>query len=101
MAQTPLSPRWESLAQGQWKTALGADYPEIAILHLSDGDYKKFSANPKQFIDDRHILAAKINKVVAGEVLPGPAGCSWHIIIIHTPNSTLTYVAWPDPRLAK
>src|SRR5271155_114474 len=98
MAQSQNDPRWEAVEKDQWRTRLGADYPEIAILQLSDDEYKKFSANPKQYVDDRHILAAKINKVVAGEILPGRGGLSWHVIIIHTPNSTMTYVAWPGPK---
>lgn len=97
MTHTEPDPRWKTLGPGRWKTELGPDYPEIVILYLSNDDYKKFSANPKQYIDDLHILAKKINKVVAGEIVPGKGGAPWFVHIVHTPNSTVTFVSWQEP----
>lgn len=97
MTQAEPDPRWKAAGPGRWKTALGPDYPEIVLLYLSNDDYKKFSANPKTYVDDLHILAKKINKVVAGEIVPGKGAAPWCVHIIHTPNSTVTYVAWQEP----
>jgi len=90
-------PEWKSVSPGVWKTDLGEGQPEIAILRLSDDDYKELVKNPKSFLDSRHVFRHKLNKAEAVGDDPPPTGGGWIVIATHTPNSTSSYVAWPAP----
>ncbi len=65
----PRSPKWETLADGiqvlrLWNTT-GPESPEIAMLRLSEDEYKEFDKDPKKYINDRFpkIFPEKVNDV--------------------------------------
>jgi hypothetical protein len=87
------APTW-TLDQDVWKAGLGPNQPEIAVLRLPDSDYQDFSHNPKLYLEDRRVFAAKLNAADPCYVKPHPGGHEWVLILVHTPDSTVRFVAW-------
>jgi hypothetical protein len=92
--------KWRKLASGAWKTDLGDDLPEVAILRMSDEEFRKFSSSArfaKSYIDRKRYLKRKLIKFAFVSVPRRRRGCIWTVMLTHTPESTGKVVAWPDP----
>jgi hypothetical protein len=86
-----------------WRTSLYPKEPEVAILRMPDSEYKTFASNAKAYLDNNHILSAPANGVQAtAEACQPPyttchPGDPWTVIVSHTPNSTVIYMAFERP----
>lgn len=96
-SQQEKQPVWTKIATGQWRTELGTDEPDIAVLRLSDEEYKEFFKDPKEYFNSHHTFPKKVNKAEAAGEDPPPTGAGWIVVATHTPYSTATYVSWPAP----
>jgi hypothetical protein len=94
-SQQEKQPVWTQIAPGQWRTELGTDEPDLAVLRLSDQEYKEFFKDPKEYFNSHHIFPKKVNKAEAAGDDPPPTGAGWIVMATHTPYSTATYVIWP------
>jgi hypothetical protein len=68
----PSAPKWTKLADDVqvlrlWNTT-GPESPQIAILRLSEAEYAKFEANPKDYVNDHHIYPKDVNDVFIGHM---------------------------------
>jgi hypothetical protein len=101
MTHPPSGPQWQKLSEDVWKTDLGADWPEVVILQMSQDDFKDFhssTAAAMGYIDKRGYLKRKLIQIVFGEVVTRDDGGVWTIIITHTVRSTAVVVAWQNPK---
>jgi hypothetical protein len=90
-------PTWTQIAPDQWRTELDTGEPDIAVLRLSDAEYKEFFKAPKDYFNDHHVFPKKVNKAEAAGEDPPPTATGWIVVGVHTPYSTVSYVAWPEP----
>lgn len=96
------NPLWKAVGtpppgEEWWRTTLSDTEPETAILRITNSDYQIFAADPKTYVNTNHILS-KPAKNVANcssciQKKMGSATGNWTVIISHTPNSTITYMA--------
>lgn len=96
-AQKEKSPTWTEVAPGVWRTELGTDEPDIAVLRLSDQEYKEFFKDPKKYFNSHHVFPKEVNKAEGAGDDPPPTGAGWIVVATHVPYSTATYVSWPAP----
>lgn len=95
-------PSWQAVGsppsgEEWWRTTLSDTEPEVAILRITNSDYQTFAADPKKYVNTNHILS-KPAKNVANcssciQKKMGSATGNWTVIISHTPNSTITFMA--------
>jgi hypothetical protein len=88
---------WKQLSPTVSKTDLGPGLPEVAILVLSDDQFKKIYASKdaaKKYLDGQSILKLPLVDVVFCDVTAGDEGQPWYVIIPHTVHSTASIVAW-------
>lgn len=90
-------PAWTQIASGLWRTELGPGEPDIAVLRLSDDEYKEFFKDPKGYFNTHHVFPKNVNKAKAAGDDPPPTQSGWIVVAIHTPYSTSHYVSWPVP----
>ncbi len=91
--------KWQVLKEGASKTDLGSGLPEVAILKVSNEQFKKIHASKAaalKYLDDQHIFKRKLIKVVFCQVTPNESD-GWILLISHTPQSTACIVAWQIP----
>jgi hypothetical protein len=102
MTYPPSGPQWQKLSEDVWKTDLGAEWPEVVILQMSQDDFKDFhssTAAAMDYIDKRGYLKQKLIEIVFGEVVPQKNdGGVWTIIVVHTLKSTAVVIAWQNPK---
>ncbi|MFZ0212535.1 MAG: hypothetical protein WBE20_16365 [Candidatus Acidiferrales bacterium] len=90
-------PRWRKLRGGAWYTDLGGKLPDMAILCMSNAEFKKFHASRKiamKYVDRRRILKRNLIKLVFGSVVPNGSDNCWIVMIAHTLESTAVITAW-------
>ncbi len=90
---------WKMLKEGVSKTDLGPGLPEVAILKVSNDQFKKIHASKaaaRKYLDDQHIFKKKLIKVIFCAVTPNDSD-GWILIVSHTAQSTATIVAWQIP----
>jgi hypothetical protein len=101
MSQFVPPTKWRKLASGVWKTDFGDDMPEVAILRMSNEEFRKFQSSArfaKSYIDKKRYLKRKLIKFAFVSVPRRPQHeCYWTLILSHTPESTGKIIAWPDP----
>jgi hypothetical protein len=107
----PTGPGWKSVtcAAGVecWITLnLNASEPEGAILRMSNNEYKtNFSGKEAAYLLQYKLISKAANKVTPTEepcdphslYVPCNPGDPWTIIVTHTPNSTVIYIAFEHP----
>jgi hypothetical protein len=96
-AQQEKPPTWTQVTPGIWRTELGTGEPDIAVLRLSDEEYKEFFKDPKQYFNSHHVFPKPVNKAEESGEDPPPTGAGWIVVATHNPYSTATYVSWPAP----
>ena len=72
--ETPAA--WVTLKPGLkvlrlWES-VGPEWPQVAVLRLSDAQYKEFAKDRTKFINANHIFPKDVNKVIAHSELPLP-----------------------------
>jgi len=90
---------WKKLNEGVSKTDLGPGLPEVAILKVSNEQFKKIHASKAaalKYLEDQHIFKKKLIKVVFCQVTPNKSD-GWILIVAHTAQSTASIVAWQIP----
>ena len=93
--------QWQLLQPNVTKTDLGGQLPEVAILTLSNEQFRKIYASKdaaKDYLDSQHIFKRKLVDVVFCDVTASDDGGLWVIIIPHTLHSTASIVAWQIPQ---
>ena len=96
--------KWQMLKEGAAKTDMGEGLPEVAILIVSNDQFKKIHASEhaaKEYLEDQHIFKRKLIKVVFCDVTPSDDGDGWILLMPHTPRSTASISAWQIPRKMK
>ncbi len=92
----PLTATWEKLADGvqvlRVPNATGFKWPEIVALQLSETEYAKFEANPKDYVNDHKIFPKDVRGVFIGhlpryEKSKGKSGDDMTVAIMHDPSS--------------
>jgi hypothetical protein len=78
----------------KWAKRFGAKLPEIAVLRLSNADYKLFVKQPKKFLIDHRIFRKRPNRVVRCGATPTRGGTMWVLFLLHVPNSTVSSTGW-------
>jgi hypothetical protein len=101
MAQFVAPVEWRQLASDVWKTDLGEGFPEVAILRMSDEEFRKFHSSARfaqSYIDKHKYLKRKLIKFKFVSVV-GRRGSKkpWCLILTHTPESTANLIAWQGP----
>jgi hypothetical protein len=101
MARFVSPTKWRKMAAAVWKTDLGEDLPEVAILRMSDEEFRKFHSSAryaKAYIDKHHYLKRKLIKFRFVSVTwQRKHGGHWSLLLVHTPLSTGTVIAWQEP----
>ena|ERR1700686_3276687 len=95
---------WKMLSEEASKTDLGPGLPEVAILKVSNEQFKKIRASKHaalDYLEDQHIFKRKLIKVVFCDVTPNDDGDGWFLMMPHTPLSTASIVAWQIPKKMK
>lgn len=95
---------WKMLSEGASKTDLGPGLPEVAILKVSNDQFKKIHASndaAMDYLESQHIFKRKLIKVFFCRVTPNDDGDGWILMISHTPQSTALIVAWEIPHKMK
>ncbi|MHB8411953.1 MAG: hypothetical protein ACYDDI_08400 [Candidatus Acidiferrales bacterium] len=82
------------LVKRPWKKSLGPGQPEIAVLRLADEEYKEFAKGPINYLEERRVFKAQLNRVVRCGVKPNTKSAAWWLVIEHVPESTAFYIAW-------
>jgi len=88
-------PKWMSLGTNQWRTHASGKEPEIVFLRISNDEYNnKFLKDKKGYLDP--LLTQPSQSITSCDTKSNSADNSndWTIIVSHTPNSTVTYVAF-------
>ena len=97
-AGQPPAFQWTKLADGvqvlRVQNATGFKWPEIRVLQLSEAEYDKFEANPKDYVNEpnRKIFPNDVNEVFIGH-MPRPAKSKpkgeddMTVVILHDPGS--------------
>jgi len=96
--------KWQMLKEGVTKTDMGEGLPEVAILIVSNDQFKKIRASKKaakEYLDSQHIFKRKLIKVVFCDVTPSDDGDGWILLLPHTPHSTASISAWQIPKEMK
>ncbi|SRR6266403_6314328 len=96
--------KWQLLKEGAAKTDMGEGLPEVAILVVSNDQFKKIRASKKaakEYLDSQHIFKRKLIKVVFCDVTPSDDGDGWILLLPHTPHSTASISAWQIPKEMK
>jgi hypothetical protein len=78
----------------KWTKSFGRRVPEIAVLRMSNVEYKLYVKSPKQYLISYRVFRRPPNRVVRCSSTSKSGGSAWMIFIIHVPNSTVSYVAW-------
>ena len=95
---------WASLKSGGkvlrlWQTEGGPSLSvaEIAILWLSDAQYKMFAKDQKAFLNSNGVFPAKVNKIIAeSTVTPKsdyPGADNWMVMVEHDGSTSNCGVA--------
>jgi hypothetical protein len=95
---------WKQLSPTASKTDMGPNLPEVAILVLSDDQFKKIYPSKDDamaYLDGQSIFKRKLIKVVFCDVAPSDEGQPWILIISHTTLSTAAITAWQPPKMGK
>jgi hypothetical protein len=109
-AQQKLSPddpgkgstKWEMIKDGVWVQRLWSkdEWPQIAILKLSDDAYREFREDPAKFINSNKIFPVPVQQPAG----PGASlsarkepGGVWLVMLPHGRPSTMYWAAAPEP----
>jgi hypothetical protein len=89
--------KWQMLKEGVTKTDMGEGLPEVAILIVSNDQFKKIHASEHaamKYLEDQHIFKRKLIKVRFCDVKASDDGERWILLMPHTPHSTASIIAW-------
>lgn len=109
--QSKPAPQWEKLGEGArvvrlWRTSLGPARPQVAVLELEAEEYKKFAADPTQYLEKYEVFGkVRLNGVVSAVDLtvtepgrskklandPPVGGCT--VLVSHTSWCTAASIA--------
>ncbi len=90
-------PNWKRKRGGAWYTDLGGKLPDMAVLCMTNAEFKKFRASRKaamNYIDRRHILKRKLINLVFGSIVRNKTDHGWVVMMAHTLHSTAVITAW-------
>lgn len=92
--------QWKVVRTDVVKTDLGDDFPEVAVLNLTNEQFKQISASKAAAMKffDNGIFKKKLVKVVFCDVRRYKGGEGWVLIVPHTYTSTAFVIAWQIPK---
>jgi hypothetical protein len=96
------STKWVQGKQGVYFQQLWSDneWPQVAVLKLSDDAYEEFRKHPADFINANHIFPQKVNDPSGPGVsltAPKEPGGFWFVIVPHGHPSRTYSAAVPEP----
>lgn len=107
-------PKWEKLGEGaqvlkQWLGKGGLKEPQVAILKLSDEEYKEFDHDPTEYLKKFDVFGKNLTTLHAisrvdlserkeSEKKPkGSAQDPWIVIVVHNPYCTYATISFHIP----
>jgi hypothetical protein len=96
------STEWKQLRPGISVQRLwGKDeWPQVAVLKVSNDMYQKFTRNPADFINTNKIFPVSVQDPTGANVsakAPQESGGVWLVVLVHGKTSTCYSAAVPEP----
>jgi hypothetical protein len=100
--QGTTSTKWEKIKDGVWVQRLWSknEWPQVAVLKLSDAEYKEFREDTAKFVNFHKVFPVKVNEPAGpGVSLSAPRDPSgyWLVLIGHGAGSVMYTAAVPEP----
>jgi len=102
--KTPAKPttKWKTLGDGARIQRLWTDdeYPEVAVLELSDGEYKEFIQDVASYLNKNKVFPKPVNSPAgpcAAVAAPNKDDGKWFIVISHDRTSNIYCGVIPEP----
>lgn len=91
---------WKVVRTDVVKTDLGDGLPEVAVLRVSNEQFKEIRAGKTAAMKffDNGIFKRKLIKVAFCSVKRNEDGDGWILMAPHTPQSTAYIIAWQIPK---
>lgn len=92
--------QWKAVRPDVAKTDLGDGLPEVAVLTVSNEQFKEIRASKGAAMKffDNGIFKRKLIKVHFCSAKKNQDGEGWILIVPHTPQSTAFIIAWQIPK---
>lgn len=84
---------WKMLKNGVqvlevWKLKGSPEWPQVAVLRMPEAEFKRFEANPKDYVNEQNVFPVAVNSVsIRDNCCPPPKDGERMVVLMHCPGS--------------